>query len=1215
MATLGPELEAATHAFIARAEVLLPAVQTDGDGLPPAPTALEDIGDSLRALVKGMPPLAEGQRARQFAAALADWPGFQSALLHTLAVVSRIKLEGPATEVEEEARRETGVAMRIMTLQALAARLAEVRQAVSGGGAGQLKPTVFVSYCRLTNAVASLLNACLTLATVTSAAAGEAAAGVPSSSAVAAAEAEKQAAAVECYRSELAAALRSSYISEHIAATTLALLQAYSESRDLLSPEISGPRDQLLQAVSNCTHAMLRLAAEPAASATAAPGPSLCVSASVAPSLPASSPGQQHTSPLCVLRSAAALGPCASYLTLAYGMSVLSYMDGGGTRGLPEDVARALGELVRGTFRELFGEELAAAVAVGALKVTAQLRSLLPAASGADATGGSVQADQGAEWWRLMAAVAPYVGTMKMMDLFSAQGFGDCLRMHLPRMPRSADPLPPLTPPALASALAGGVLPCLERLIRRAAAAATGDAGAGQVTPEFLVLVSFEKASWTFVDSMNATWGWLAPLLAYGDPREAGALIASLGKALAGFDSASRGLNALLNDFTSNLCTVAPTWLDGAAARLERGGALTPPERQLAGLLGAAAAAWLPEASRRIWSGLSRTQAGFVDCLMPLGCVSAGLRWLPLLSCAAAPTAGDAAAAAALPGMGTPATNVAETSSGGGGGGGGRRRPAAGSVLQIEQLRALTSELKAGGQAEAADAAEALAAQLVRWERGGGARGGGRGGGRAGAAASAAPLAARYGVWIPRLQSAAALLPASPAAARQLLGGCSNPACANLEGDSDVALPLRACAGCGGAASYCSRECQTAHWRSGHREACRGGAGGAAEEAGTGSPSSPAAAAAAAEQQAGAEECYRSELAAALRSSYIAEHIAATTLALLRASDRSHGLTRSPELPGGRDRLLLEVSKCTHVMHRLEAAPNGSASTATSLPASSPSQQHTSPLAALARAAALGPCASYLTLAYGMSVLSYMDGGGTRGLPEDVGRALGEPLAAVAACAAVLAAPPGVSTAPAAAAAAATAPKAPSFAATTSAASPAAPPRRLQLGWHTALGLAMRAARMGVRAAEEAAAGRTRSRRRPPSRPLLRAGGLSGCFWGRIGRQLLRWMVCGLPHSSAPYCLSAAEAGTAAPQARRVPAALLPDLATPPRVSCWALLQPPGLRNLEVDSDAALPLRACAGCGGAASYCSRECQMAHWRSGHREACGGGAWGRRAGRGR
>ncbi|KAG2483245.1 hypothetical protein HYH03_017902 [Edaphochlamys debaryana] len=386
----------------------------------------------------------------------------------------------------------------------------------------------------------------------------------------------------------------------------------------------------------------------------------------------------------------------------------------------------------------------------------------------------------------------------------------------------------------------------------------------------------------------------------------------------------------------------------------------------------------------------------------------------------------------------------------------------------------------------------------------------------------------------------------------------------------------------------------------------------AAEEAGTGSPSSPAAAAAAAEQQAGAEECYRSELAAALRSSYIAEHIAATTLALLRASDRSHGLTRSPELPGGRDRLLLEVSKCTHVMHRLEAAPNGSASTATSLPASSPSQQHTSPLAALARAAALGPCASYLTLAYGMSVLSYMDGGGTRGLPEDVGRALGEPLrsdararleelasgggqdgdggaprlvlgqvyafgavrallialraAAVAACAAVLAAPPGVSTAPAAAAAAATAPKAPSFAATTSAASPAAPPRRLQLGWHTALGLAMRAARMGVRAAEEAAAGRTREQE---------AAALTAALEGR---------------------------GTF-----RSAAALLPASPAAARQLLGGCSNP-ACANLEGDSDAALPLRACAGCGGAASYCSRECQMAHWRSGHREACGGGAGG-------
>ncbi|KAG2481879.1 hypothetical protein HYH03_019164, partial [Edaphochlamys debaryana] len=144
-----------------------------------------------------------------------------------------------------------------------------------------------------------------------------------------------------------------------------------------------------------------------------------------------------------------------------------------------------------------------------------------------------------------------------------------------------------------------------------------------------------------------------------------------------------------------------------------------------------------------------------------------------------------------------------------------RRRAAAGSVLQIEQLRALTSELKAGGQAEAAD-------WRRRWRlsscAGSEAEGRGAAAGEGGGRGGPPPRRPRW------------LL---------LLGGCSNPACANLEGDSDVALPLRACAGCGGAASYCSRECQTAHWRSGHRRraaAALGAVGGrgAAERLGLG---------------------------------------------------------------------------------------------------------------------------------------------------------------------------------------------------------------------------------------------------------------------------------------------------------------------------------------------------------------------------------------------
>ncbi|KXZ48308.1 hypothetical protein GPECTOR_29g83 [Gonium pectorale] len=68
----------------------------------------------------------------------------------------------------------------------------------------------------------------------------------------------------------------------------------------------------------------------------------------------------------------------------------------------------------------------------------------------------------------------------------------------------------------------------------------------------------------------------------------------------------------------------------------------------------------------------------------------------------------------------------------------------------------------------------------------------------------------------------APLFPARPppTAARRLLPGrCANPRCANLEGDSEAELTLKACAVCG-AVDYCCRPCQTAHWRAGHKEEC-----------------------------------------------------------------------------------------------------------------------------------------------------------------------------------------------------------------------------------------------------------------------------------------------------------------------------------------------------------------------------------------------------------
>ena len=48
---------------------------------------------------------------------------------------------------------------------------------------------------------------------------------------------------------------------------------------------------------------------------------------------------------------------------------------------------------------------------------------------------------------------------------------------------------------------------------------------------------------------------------------------------------------------------------------------------------------------------------------------------------------------------------------------------------------------------------------------------------------------------------------------------CSNPACTNLEGPSELALETRPCGGgCG--LRYCSPECQARGWRDGHRLSC-----------------------------------------------------------------------------------------------------------------------------------------------------------------------------------------------------------------------------------------------------------------------------------------------------------------------------------------------------------------------------------------------------------
>jgi hypothetical protein len=50
--------------------------------------------------------------------------------------------------------------------------------------------------------------------------------------------------------------------------------------------------------------------------------------------------------------------------------------------------------------------------------------------------------------------------------------------------------------------------------------------------------------------------------------------------------------------------------------------------------------------------------------------------------------------------------------------------------------------------------------------------------------------------------------------------GCSNPRCCCLDGVSEEEMKTQVCTACHGA-RYCSKTCQRAHWRAGHKEVCK----------------------------------------------------------------------------------------------------------------------------------------------------------------------------------------------------------------------------------------------------------------------------------------------------------------------------------------------------------------------------------------------------------
>ncbi|KAG2491768.1 hypothetical protein HYH03_009929 [Edaphochlamys debaryana] len=460
--------------------------------------------------------------------------------------------------------------------------------------------------------------------------------------------------------------------------------------------------------------------------------------------------------------------------------------------------------------------------------------------------------------------------------------------------------LSPAPTPGLSAALAGGALPLLERLLRRA-----GEDPAG---PEASILhhASYQEA--------------LLPLLAHGEPLQAGALVATVTKLLrrtepgvllrGDLDQACSGLFLVGNlpveacgirfpdsvaapaaDSDPSPAALASDTLPDMASPSPGGPhAASPAAGRLALVLSLALPEWLPELSRLVREAAAvdeaawaeeqeRAQvqeasgagggAGSVEAGGEGGCVggaegaaatsAAGPELLyasfklvleqldssdpranvwadPRADVSAPPEAADASAwwwgtvleASDVVGLVGAALRLLE-----------RRRPCTEEWVELyvatvywalrlfdfhrgdlrcacadpaspsacwrpEAVRALAGAMSGGGLEEfVVDGLDELARCLEAWAAG----------------EEADPSSATF---IPSEPHWWAPLLVPPTEARRRLGlppACSNPACASLAGDSEAGLRRQQCGRCG-RASYCCRECQVAHWKAGHKEAC-----------------------------------------------------------------------------------------------------------------------------------------------------------------------------------------------------------------------------------------------------------------------------------------------------------------------------------------------------------------------------------------------------------
>ncbi len=452
----------------------------------------------------------------------------------------------------------------------------------------------------------------------------------------------------------------------------------------------------------------------------------------------------------------------------------------------------------------------------------------------------------------------------------------------LPNVAFLTGTLPPQPPPALAAALSGGLLPCLERIVRRAGQAAhrQGRTRTVPCSTEQQLLQVYATGNGRVGD-----WGWL---LAYGSPAEAAGLVVSWGKllravaaeALPGEDGTLPSemelpLMALVS--TTGTLGCLSTWamenqecVAGAAAPAAAGDG--GPVWQLRQMAALAACEWLPamsgymlEAARRLlapgpqhkamWSALRLRPTVLCVALTFLDIL---LKWVPVDGGAAPqaegagpsgqPAAGaQGAAAAAAEGpcmlqrlarevrlvemVGAGMRLVACCTASGAPVGGylclavnqGLRNAACGLAMHSpgEVRRALAARPAAGVLAHCMWSSEVvgMVARGMGEER------------------EYAELKAVLASWEKGEAAEMGVPPAGKAGSQMVKGRgllvtlraeaeqpcplqrCSWWRCTHLAGDSEAGVERSKCGGCSGK-WYCGRECQVAHWRAGHKAEC-----------------------------------------------------------------------------------------------------------------------------------------------------------------------------------------------------------------------------------------------------------------------------------------------------------------------------------------------------------------------------------------------------------